>query len=265
MPAQRFACGVEYQGGAFSGWQIQSRARSVESELRSAIEQVADHPVSLTVAGRTDSGVHALGQVVHFDTTATRSLRGWSFGVNGALPADVSLSFVRPVPAHFHARYSAEARSYRYVIFNRRERSALAAGRACWQSRPLDALRMQEAAQYLTGTHDFTSFRSAQCQSRSPLRRLDELQVERRDDWITITVTANAFLHHMVRNLAGLLMEIGRHGDDPARAAQVLAARDRRRSAPTAPPEGLYLVAVRYPLAFGLPLIRYDVAALTPR
>jgi tRNA pseudouridine38-40 synthase len=265
MPVQRYACGVEYHGAHFAGWQVQAKARSVEAILQTAVEQVADHPVSLIVAGRTDAGVHALSQVVHFDSSATRSLRGWTFGINTALPSDVSLTYLRPVPMHFHARYSAEARSYTYLIFNRRERSALAAGRACWQSRPLDVARMQAAAGHLIGTHDFSAFRSSQCQSRSPLRRLEQLQVQRRAEWITITATANAFLHHMVRNLAGLLIQIGQRGEDPVRAADVLAARDRRLNAPTAPADGLYLAAVRYPLAFALPVFGYDVGALLLR
>ena len=262
MSAQRFACGVEYHGGAFAGWQIQSHARSVEATLQQAISQVAAHDVALIAAGRTDAGVHALAQVVHFDTTASRSLRGWAFGVNGALPRDVSLRFVRPVPDHFHARYSAEARSYQYLIFNRRERSALTDGRACWQSRSLDAARMQAAAAHLRGTQDFSSFRAADCQSRSPMRHLEQLDVERHGEWIVVTATANAFLHHMVRNLVGLLMDIGLRRDDPQRAAAVLAASDRRLSGPTAPAEGLYLAAVRYPAAFALPPIRYHDGVL---
>ena len=265
MPTQRFACGVEYNGGAFAGWQCQGHARSVETTLREAIAQIADHDIALIAAGRTDAGVHALGQVVHFDTTAARSLRGWTFGVNGALPRDVSLRFVRPVPDHFHARYSAEARSYQYWIFNRRERSALIDGRACWHPRPLDAPRMQEAARHLLGTHDFSSFRAAPCQSRSPVRHLQQLDVERHDTWVVITATANAFVQHMVRNLAGLLMDIGLRGRDPADAAAILTARDRRLSAATAPPEGLYLVSVRYPSAFALPPIRYHDLGLNWR
>ncbi len=257
MPAQRFACGVEYHGGGFAGWQVQSRARSVEATLQQAIAQVAAHDISLIAAGRTDSGVHALGQVVHFDSTATRSLRGWTFGINGALPRDVSLSFVRPVADHFHARYSAEARTYQYLVFNRRQRAALADGRCCWQSRPLDHEVMNAAAAHLIGTHDFSAFRAAECQSRSPLRRVDQLEVRRSGDWVTITITANAFLHHMVRNLAGLLMQIGVRREDPQRAADVLAARDRSQSAATAPAEGLYLLGVHYPTVFGLPPIRY--------
>lgn len=259
MTRQRYACGVEYDGGAFAGWQVQAQGRTVEGVLRQAIERVADHPAALTVAGRTDAGVHALAQVIHFDSPARRSLRGWLLGVNSALPADVNLAFVRPVPAHFHARYSAEARSYRYLIFNRRERSALAAGRACWQGQPLDLARMQQAARHLVGTHDFSSFRSVHCQSRTPMRHLATLTVTQQGPWITITATANAFLHHMVRNLAGLLLQIGAQRQTVDHAASVLAARDRRLNAPTAPPQGLYLAQVHYPAAFALPTIRYDV------
>ena len=265
MAAQRYACGVEYDGAEFAGWQVQAHARSVEQVIQQAVERVADHEISLTVAGRTDAGVHALGQIVHFDSTARRSLRGWTFGINSALPSDVSLSFVRPVPGHFHARYSAQTRTYRYLIFNRRERSAIAAARSSWQSRPLDLQRMQRAALHLIGTHDFSAFRSAHCQSRSPIRRLESLTVMQRGPWIEITASANAFLHHMVRNLAGLLIEIGQRGDDPQRAAEVLVARDRRLNAPTAAAQGLYLAEVRYPTAFALPPIRYDVGALAGR
>ena len=221
-----------------------------------AFTRVADEPVSLTCAGRTDAGVHALGQVAHFDTRAERRLRSWVLGANSELPHDVSVSWARPVPAHFHARYCAEARTYRYLILNRIARPALHASRAAWVHRPLDHRRMHEAAQALLGEHDFSAFRSSECQAKSPVRRMERLSVERLGDWVVIEATANAFLHHMMRNIAGLLIAIGKAAAPPGRAREVLAGRDRTRNAATAPAAGLYLQAVRYPSAFALPAAR---------
>jgi tRNA pseudouridine38-40 synthase len=186
-------------------------------------------------------------------------------GANSELPADVSLSWAAPVPAHFHARYSAEARTYRYLILNRTARAALWAQRAAWIHRPLDHERMAHAAVALEGEHDFSALRAAQCQAKSPIRRLERLSVERRGDWIVIEATANAFLHHMMRNLAGLLIAIGRGDAPPSRAREVLEGRDRRRSAATAPAAGLYLLEVRYPAAFALPQVRRDQLPGTDR
>jgi tRNA pseudouridine38-40 synthase len=249
----RFAAGLEYDGRAYSGWQFQPGLDTVQDVVQRAIARVADAPVECTCAGRTDAGVHALAQVVHFDSDAPRSERSWRLGANTYLPADVSVAWVREAPAHFHARYSALSRSYRYCIFNRDSRSALAAGRATWERRPLDAARMHAAAQVLLGEHDFSAFRAIECQAKSPVRRVESLRVTRRGEWIEIGITANAFLHHMVRNIAGLLMAIGYGESPPQRVAAVLATRDRRQNAATAPPEGLYLAAVRYPAEFGLP------------
>jgi tRNA pseudouridine38-40 synthase len=209
--------------------------------------------VDLICAGRTDAGVHARWQVAHFDTQAIRPLRGWVLGANTTLPADISVVWARPMPLHFHARYSAEARTYRYLILNRGSRSALTAGHAAWIYKPLDHERMSEAAPLLCGHHDFSAFRSAECQSQSPVRNLERLTVERYDEWIVIEATANAFLHHMMRNIVGLLIAIGRGDAPPIWAREVLEGRDRARGAPTAPAEGLYLWSVRYPDAFGLP------------
>ena len=264
MPMNRIAVGVEYDGSAYAGWQAQRSLPTVQGLLEAALARVADEPIEAVCAGRTDAGVHACGQVAHFDTHAQRSLRGWVLGANTYLPPDISVAWVRPVPAHFHARYSAEARTYRYYIFNRNVRSALVAKRAAWIYRPLDHERMRAATHALIGEHDFSAFRSAECQARSPIRRLERLAVERQGDWVVIEATANAFLHHMMRNIAGLLIAIGRGEGGPERAAEVLASRDRTQNAATAPPEGLYLWSVRYPSAFGLPTGRSAIIAGLP-
>lgn len=249
----RIAVGVEYDGTAYAGWQSQPAVPTIQRVLEEAVGRVAGEPVELICAGRTDAGVHARAQVAHFDTNAIRTSRAWVLGSNSNLPNDISVAWALPVPAHFHARYSAEARTYRYVIFNRSVRSALVANRAAWIYRPLDHERMQAAANLLIGEHDFSAFRAAECQARSPIRRLMRLDVERDGDWVTIDAKANAFLHHMVRNLAGLLIAIGQGDAEPAWAKEVLDSRDRTRAPATAPANGLYFWGVDYPDAFGLP------------
>ena len=255
----RIAVGLEYEGTRYAGWQTQRSVESVQALVEGALARVAAEPVSLVCAGRTDAGVHARGQVAHFDTAASRSMRAWMLGANSELPRDISVSWVRPVPAHFHARYSAEARTYRYLIFNRASRSGLFASRVTWVHRPLDAERMAQAATVLEGEHDFSAFRAAECQAKSPIRRMERLTVTRQGDWLAIEVTANAFLHHMVRNIAGLLIRVGKGDAPPSWAAEVLAGRDRRLSAPTAPADGLYLWHVRYPAAFPIPAPSCDM------
>ena len=249
----RFAAGLEYDGRAYSGWQHQPGLNTVQGVLQGALSRVADSPVDCVCAGRTDAGVHASGQVVHFDSDAARSERGFRLGANSYLPADVSVVWLREIAAHFHARFAATARSYRYVILNRESRPGLATGRMTWQRRPLDAGLMHESARCLVGEHDFSAFRAIECQAKSPMRRVESIEVERDGDRVTIAITANAFLHHMVRNIAGLLMSVGEYESPPERVAAVLAGRDRKASAATAPPDGLYLVSVRYPAEFGLP------------
>ncbi len=249
----RIAVGIEYDGGAYAGWQQQVEAPSVQQHVQQALAQVCDHPVELTAAGRTDAGVHARAQVAHFDSAAGRSERALLLGANSALPPSIALRWVRAVPAHFHARYSAQARTYRYCILNRATRGALAAGRAAFLHRPLDVDAMRAGVPHLIGKHDFTSLRAAECQARSPERHLMSLQVVRSGDFLVIEVTANAFLHHMVRNIAGLLMHIGLGKAPPRFAAEVLAARDRRIAPATAPAGGLYFWRVQYPAVFGLP------------
>jgi tRNA pseudouridine38-40 synthase len=250
----RIAVGIEYDGAAFTGWQSQPGQRTVQGVAEAALARIADAPVALVCAGRTDAGVHASGQVAHFDTEAVRPARSWVLGANSELPPDVSLSWAHTVPAHFHARYSAQARTYRYLIFNRSARSALHRQRAAFIHRPLEVSDMAQACPALVGEHDFSAFRSSECQAKTAVRRIERLTVERAQAWVIIEVTANAFLHHMVRNIAGLLIAIGRGDAAPSWATEVLAGRDRTRNAATAPPEGLCLASVRYPAAFGLPV-----------
>lgn len=267
---QRFALGLEYDGTDFAGWQRQQSrpgfpVRTVQEVLEEALSRIANEPVSLTCAGRTDAGVHARAQVAHFDTQARRSLRGWVLGANTELPRDVSVSWIHPVSADFHARYSARARTYRYYILNSMARSALAERRATWLHRPLEVSRMAQAAAHLCGEHDFSAFRAAECQSRTPIRRVESLTVQRQGDWVLIEVTANAFLHHMVRNIAGLLIDIGKGGHEPAWAQEVLRSRDRRCNAATAPAWGLYFWSVRYDGGIGLPSVPVGHASAAPQ
>jgi tRNA pseudouridine38-40 synthase len=249
----RFAVGVEYDGRGVSGWQVQQDVASIQQLVQAALGSVCDHPVEVTAAGRTDAGVHARGQVAHFDSDAPRTERALVLGANRLLPETVALRWARLVPDHFHARYSALARTYRYSILNRSARSALATGRAAFHHRPLEVERMREAARALLGSHDFSAFRAAECQSRSPVRELTRLEVRRAGEFVLLEITANAFLHHMVRNIVGLLMHIGQGDAEPEFAAEVLAGRDRRIAPATAPACGLYLWRVQYPAVFGLP------------
>ena len=252
----RIALGLEYDGTAYAGWQTQRSSPSIQSLVEGALSPVAAAPVNIICAGRTDAGVHACGQIAHFDTEARRSERGWVLGANTSLPGDINVAWARPVPRHFHARYSAEARTYRYYVFNRPVRSALAARSAAWIRQPLDHERMNSATSALVGSHDFSAFRSAASQGHSPIRRIEALSVERHGDFVLIQITANAFLHHMVRNIAGLLIAIGQGDKDPGWAASVLESKDRAQAGPTASAEGLYLWFVRYPRAFELPPTR---------
>lgn len=250
----RIALGIEYDGQSFRGWQAQKHGvPTVQAALETAVSKVAAHRVSTVCAGRTDTGVHGIGQVVHFDTEAVRTPRNWLLGSNVNLPPTVSVTWAKEVGDDFHARFSATARSYRYLILNRPCRSALLAGKVTWVHRPLDAERMHVAAQHLLGTHDFSSYRALGCQAKSPVRTISGIRVERQRDLIELSLTANAFLHHMVRNIAGVLIEIGQ-GERPAEwTLEVLRLRDRTLGGVTAPPHGLYLSQVRYPEAFAIP------------
>ena len=259
----KIALGVEYDGSAYSGWQFQRHSPSVQAVLEAALSRVADHPVSVWCAGRTDAGVHATGQVVHFESDAVRSPRAWVLGTNANLPPAVAVRWAQPVPAHFNARFSATARVYRYLLSNQSSRPALWHGRMSWEFRALDIGVMAQAAEALLGEHDFSSFRAAGCQARNPVRTLRRLDITRRGACVAFTLEANAFLHHMVRNIVGALLEVGR-GERPKQwVAEVLAARDRRLAGMTASPDGLYLVGVRYPEEFALP-VDDEATAVSP-
>ncbi len=249
----RFALGLEYDGSAFFGWQLQRQEPTVQGCLEEALARVADHEVRVTGCGRTDTGVHALCQVAHFDTGSKRSERSWVLGCNSNLPDSLSVLWVREVDDAFNARFSAHARTYRYVILNRWIRPALDSRRVCWFRDPLDAARMHDAAQALVGEHDFSAFRAAACQARHAVRRIHSIAVQRRGARVEIEVTANGFLYHMVRNIAGCLLEVGRGERGAGWIAELLAAGDRSAAAPTAAAEGLYFVSARYSPEYGLP------------
>ena len=249
----RLAFGVEYDGSDFLGWQRQSEGRTVQGCIEAALSRVANHEVYVVCAGRTDTGVHATGQVIHFETDALRESYQWVRGVNANIPADVRVQWATVIDASFHARFSAHKRYYRYVILNRPVASALLRSRACWEYAPLDGVLMGQAATGLLGEHDFTSFRAVACQAHSPVRKIYQLDVLRRGDFIYIDVIANAFLHHMVRCIAGVLIAVGRGEQSSGWVNELLEARDRSLSGMNAPAGGLYLVAVHYPETFNLP------------
>jgi tRNA pseudouridine38-40 synthase len=249
----RIALGVEYDGTDFHGWQRQRTGRTVQVCLEQALSRVADHDLATVCAGRTDTGVHAIEQVIHTDTAAVRDEKAWIRGGNANLPADIRIQWAREVDNSFHARFSARRRHYRYVILNRSTPSAQFRHRACWVHSELGESSMRQAASHLLGEHDFTSFRALACQARHPVRTIYTLDVTRCGDFIYIDVVANAFLHHMVRCIAGVLIAIGRGDAAPEWALQVLDARNRTAGGVTAPACGLYLVAVHYPGKFAIP------------
>jgi len=250
---RRYALCVEYDGTDFVGWQRQTGLRSVQGVLEQALSIVADAPLDVVAAGRTDAGVHASGQVVHFDTARERPARAWVRGTNANLPPDVAVRWVRPVADDFHARFGATGRRYRYVVCDRRSRPALERRHVCWTRREVDLARMQRAAEPLLGRHDFSAYRASQCQARSPVRTLRRLDVARAGEMITFRVEADAFLHHMVRNLVGSLLRVGRGDADEQWPARVLETGDRRLAGATAPAAGLTLTGVAYPERYGLP------------
>ncbi|KTD48219.1 tRNA pseudouridine synthase A [Legionella quinlivanii] len=248
----RIALGVEYDGSQYHGWQAQTGLHTIQQVLENALSRVADMDISVVCAGRTDTGVHATNQVIHFDCEKQRTIRAWIHGVNSFLPKDVCIKWGKEMPEEFHARYSALSRRYRYIIYNSSIRPALLRGNVTWQYRQLEHQSMQEAARFLLGENDYTSFRSVECQSNTPMRNIHTLEVTRNGDLVMIDITANAFLHHMVRNIAGVLIAVGTGKKPVEWVGEVLHAKDRRLGAETAPPYGLYLVNVSYPKDYGV-------------
>jgi tRNA pseudouridine38-40 synthase len=249
----RYALGIEYDGSEFQGWQRLREGLTVQHAVEQALSFVANHPIEVVCSGRTDAGVHAQCQVIHFDTESERSTRAWVLGVNTRLPASVRVLWAKSVSDEFHARYSARARRYCYTIINRDVPPAMQRQFLSWERLPLDAEKMHDAAQVLVGQHDFSSFRTSQCQAKHPNRLLYEISVKRINDRIHVEVQANAFLHHMVRNIVGSLMLIGR-GEKPVNwLAELLAIKDRRLAGPTAPSEGLVFLGPKYPEQWCLP------------
>jgi tRNA pseudouridine38-40 synthase len=249
----RLALGLAYEGTGAPGWQTQPSGDALQDLVERSLSELAGHPVSTVCAGRTDAGVHATAQVVHLDTHAERPLSAWVRGVNARLPGRVAVQWARVVPDTFHARFGARARTYVYLLHCAQAPHPLWRDRAGRVFRPLDDDAMREGAAALLGEHDFTSFRSSQCQAATPVRTLSRLDVERRGEFVVLTLTANAFLHHMVRNLVGALVYVGTGRQPPAWIAELLAARRRALGAPTFSPSGLYLAGVEYDAAFGLP------------
>ena len=248
----RIALIVEYDGSEYHGWQTQHGLHTVQGTLEAALSQIADEEIKIFSAGRTDTGVHATNQVIHFDSDKERTVRAWIYGANSLLPKDICVRWGKEMPDTFHARYSALTRRYRYVIHNTPIRPALMRSHVTWQYRQLDHRLMDKAAQLFIGEHDFTSFRSIECQSKTPMRNLMNVSVKRKLDFVIIDICANAFLHHMVRNIAGVLMAIGCARHPVEWAKEVLEAKDRKLGAETAPPYGLYLVSVAYPAEFNM-------------
>jgi len=263
----RVAAIVEYDGTEYAGWQSQEHSIAIQDAVQTALSFVAGEPVTAICAGRTDSGVHAAGQVIHFDTDAVRTPRAWVLGANTRLPPSIALQWAGEVGIGFHARHRAIRRIYRYCILNRSARSALQRARAAWIHRTLDAAAMQRGAQALIGEHDFSAFRSVECQSKTTIRRVERIEVRREGDYLWLEISANAYLHHMVRNIVGTLLEAQSEADPAAAMTRVLAGGNRRFAGATAPAAGLYLWQVEYPAVYGIPLpqpgpIALDLAPL---
>lgn len=252
----RIALGIEYDGSDYRGWQTQPGGGSIQDHVEAALSQLAAAPVSVVAAGRTDAGVHALHQIIHFDAPVAREDSAWVRGTNRFLPANIRVLWATPVADEFHARFSARARSYRYWLLNDGVGPGVFHGRMGWFHAPLDAARMQAAADLLVGEHDFTTFRSAECQAKSPVRVLEAIRVERMGQLLRLDFRANAFLHHMVRNLVGSLVYVGCARQEVSWVAEILAARNRALGAPTFAPDGLYLSAVDYDASWLLPSVR---------
>ncbi|OCQ18864.1 tRNA pseudouridine(38,39,40) synthase TruA [Pseudoalteromonas luteoviolacea] len=249
----RVVLGIEYNGGNYSGWQRQSHVSSVQEKIETALSRICNHPVDIVCAGRTDAGVHATGQLVHFDTDAQREMSAFTLGMNSQLPDDIAVRFAQQVDEEFHARFSATARRYRYIIYNHTYRPGILRNGVTHFHQPLDVERMQAACPFMLGEQDFTSFRAVHCQSNTPFRNIHHLQVDRFGDYVVIDVKANAFLHHMVRNITGCLLDIGTGEQEPGWMGELLKIKDRTQASATAKPNGLYLVDVDYPEKWGIP------------
>lgn len=260
----RIALGIEYDGSAFCGWQTQPGGASVQDALESALRQIAGFPLKVVCAGRTDAGVHASGQVVHFDALQDRPLSAWVRGVNSFLPSSVAVRWAQLVPDSFHARFSARARHYRYLLLNRAQRPGVWHGRVGWYHWPLDEQAMQQAARHLPGEHDFSAFRAAQCQAKSPVKTMQRASVQRVGDLLVFDFAASAFLHHMVRNLVGSLVYIGQGKHAPDWMASLLRSRSRSLAAPTFSAAGLYLLGVDYEPHWALPAVDQNAIAGLP-
>ncbi|WP_415888484.1 tRNA pseudouridine(38-40) synthase TruA [Neptuniibacter sp. SY11_33] len=254
-PSYRYALCVEYSGAAYRGWQIQKEGGvpSIQEEVEKALSRIANAPVSVICAGRTDARVNATYQIIHFDSPVKREDRAWVLGTNTNLPDDIAIQWAVPVSDEFHARFSAVERRYRYLIYCNPVKPAILPKGITWTYKQMDVERMQEAASYLVGEHDFTSYRAVGCQAHSPVRTVKQLDVYQSGHLIVLDVRANAFLHHMIRNFAGVLMSVGCGEADPIWAKEVLDAKDRRQGGVTAPPYGLYFVDAKYPDEFDLP------------
>lgn len=249
----RIALGIEYDGSAVFGWQRQQKVPSIQEHLEDALSSVANQPIEVCCAGRTDAGVHATSQVVHFDTSAIRKERAWTMGVNSNLPSWVAVLWAKEVDDDFHARFSATARRYRYIIYNSTLRPAILKAGLSHYHCEIDAELMHQAAQVLVGEHDFTSFRAVHCQSKTPFRNIHHIHITRMQQYVVVDIKANAFLHHMVRNIVGSLIEIASGKQSIEWLQEVLEAKDRTKAAATAKAGGLYLVEVDYPTSFQIP------------
>lgn len=252
----RIALGIEYDGSPFCGWQTQPEHCGVQDFLEKALAQLTQHEVGVVAAGRTDTGVHALSQVVHFDTSTERPLTAWVRGVNAHLPASVRVLWAHPVNEEFHARFSARGRHYQFVLHNHPVASAVMANKASWFHLPLDFEKMAEAIKFLEGEHDFSAFRAAECQAKSPIRTIYQAQLHKRGDFLVFDFSGNAFLHHQVRNMVGALIYVGKGSFEPHYIQALLQQRDRTLSPPTFSPDGLYLTGVDYESQWGLPETR---------
>ena len=260
----RIALGLEYDGSGFCGWQSQAGGGTVQDAVESALSRIADAPIRVVCAGRTDAGVHALGQVVHFDSAAVRPDTAWVRGVNSHLPGSIAVRWAQPVPDDFHARFSARGRRYRYLLLNRGERPGLMARRVGWFHRPLDAEAMSGAARLVLGEHDFSAFRAIECQAKSPVKTLRRADVARYGDMLVFDFEASAFLHHMVRNLVGALVYVGKGAHPPEWVGELLAGRDRARAAPTFEACGLYFAGVDYDPVWQLKVGAGETALFLP-